>query len=217
MDIRTLFDDRVRTLWQEFSTSEKLSEIQEQQCADFLALLIEWSDKINLTTITAPSAAIKYHFQDSLVLDRTLDMRAIRTLCDVGSGAGFPGIPLAIKYPHMRVILIEVSNKKIDFLDLVIEKLGLENVEIYPHDWRTFLRSTEDTIDLFCARASLHTDELLRLFKPGCKYKDAQLVYWAAVDWEPIDKEKPFITQQVPYSISSKKRKLVFMSRSGGV
>jgi len=178
-----------------------------------LALLIEWSDKINLTTITAPSAAIKYHFQDSLVIDRTLDMHTITTLCDVGSGAGFPGIPLAIKYPHMRVVLIEVNNKKIDFLDLVINKLELENVEIYPHDWRTFLRSTDDTVDLFCSRASLHTDELLRVFKPGCQYKDAQLVYWAAVDWQPIDREKPFITQQVPYSVGNKKRKLVFMRR----
>jgi 16S rRNA (guanine(527)-N(7))-methyltransferase RsmG len=213
MDIRTVFDDRVRLLWQEFIMAEKLSALQERQCADFLALLIEWSEKINLTTLTAPSAAIKYHFQDSLVVDRTLDMHTINTLCDVGSGAGFPGIPLAIKYPHLRVVLIEVNNKKIDFLDLVIEKLDLENVEIYPHDWRTFLRTTDDTVDLFCSRASLHTDELLRVFKPGCTYKDAQLVYWAAVEWQPVDREKPFVRQEVPYSVGSKKRKLVFMSR----
>ncbi len=215
MDIRTLFDDKVGALWQQFVQAEQLSHIQERQFADFLALLIEWSENINLTTITAPSAVIKYHFQDSLILDRTIDLATVNTVCDVGTGAGFPGIPLAIKYPQLRVILIEVNHKKIDFLDLVIQKLDLENVEIYPHDWRTFLRTTDDTVDLFCSRASLHTDELVRVFKPGCRYKDAQLIYWAAIDWQAIDREKSFISEQVPYTVGSKKRKLVVMRRPG--
>ncbi len=213
MDIRTVFDERVTRLWQEFVTTEALSSRQNDQCATFLQLLIEWSEKINLTTIIAPSAIIRYHFQDSLVLDRCVDMDTIQTVCDVGTGAGFPGIPLAIKYPKLRIVLLEVNHKKIDFLDLVINKLELENVEIYPHDWRTFLRTTDDEVQLFCARASLQPEELLRVFKPGCRYKDAQLVYWAAQDWQPLDRELPFIRQQMPYSVGNKKRKLVLCAR----
>ena len=215
MDIRNLFDERVMKLWKEFLDEYQISDAQEQQFSHFLQLLVEWSEKINLTTITAPSAIIRYHFQDSLVLSTALDLSTISTVCDVGTGAGFPGIPLAIKYPHLRVILLEVNHKKIDFLDLVINKLELENVEIYPRDWRTFLRTTDDVVDLFCARASLQPEELVRVFKPGCRYKNARLVYWAAADWQPEGKEADYITKQIPYSVGSKKRKLVVFERQG--
>ena len=147
------------------------------------------------------------------MLSKAIDLSAITTICDVGTGAGFPGIPLAIKYPQLRVILLEVSHKKIDFLDLVINKLELDNVEIYPHDWRTFLRTTDDSVNLFCARASLQPEELIRLFKPGCSYKDATLVYWAASDWLPVGKEESFIKKEVPYSVGNKKRKLVVLAK----
>lgn len=212
MDVRALFDERVMRIWQQFVDEYQLSSLQEQQFAYFLQLLIEWSEKINLTTIIAPSAIIKYHFQDSLALGKAVDMHTLSTICDVGTGAGFPGIPLAIKYPNLRIILLEVNHKKMDFLDLVINKLELEQVEIYPRDWRTFLRTTDDVVDLFCARASLQPEELMRMFKPGCRYKDARLVYWAAVDWQPVDKEGDYIKKQIPYHVGNKKRQLVLFT-----
>jgi len=199
--------------WQQFLKKEELSSEQEKQFADYLLLLLEWSEKINLTTITTPSAVVKYHFQDSLYVDHNIDVATIKTICDVGTGGGFPALPLKIKYPHLRVILIEVNNKKINFLEEVIAKLTLENVEIYPEDWRTFLRKTDDEIDLFVSRASLHTDELIRMFKPSSPYKDAQLVYWAAEQWVPTKFEQPFVKKEVPYSTGPKKRKLVFFGK----
>jgi 16S rRNA (guanine(527)-N(7))-methyltransferase RsmG len=212
LDIQSVLGDNPY-FWQQFLKKEELSPQQEKQFADYLLLLIEWSEKINLTTITTPSAVVKYHFQDSLYVNRSIDFSAIKTICDVGTGGGFPALPLKIKYPHLRVILIEVNNKKINFLEEVIAKLGLENVEIYPEDWRTFLRKTDDTIDLFFSRASLHTDELIRMFKPSSPYKDAQLIYWAATQWEPTKFEKVFVKKEVAYSIGQKKRKLVFFAQ----
>lgn len=212
MDIHSLVGESPY-FWKQFVQKEELSTEQEKQFADYLLLLVEWSEKINLTTITTPSAVVKYHFQDSLQVGRVIDFSTIKTICDVGTGGGFPGLALKIKYPHLRVILIEVNNKKINFLEEVIEALGLENVEIYPEDWRTFIRKTDDEIDLFCARASLHTEELIRMFKPSSPYKDAQLVYWAAVQWEPTKFEQVFVKKEVLYSVGHKKRKLVFFAQ----
>ncbi len=212
MDILSVLDENPY-FWQQFIKKEELSADQEKQFADYLQLLVEWSEKINLTTITTPSAVVKYHFQDSLYVNRSTDFSKIKTICDVGTGGGFPALPLKIKYPHLRVILIEVNNKKISFLEEVIEKLGLENVEIYPEDWRTFIRKTDDEIDLFVSRASLHTDELIRMFKPSSPYKDSLLVYWAAVQWEATKFEQVLVKKEIAYSIGQKKRKLVFFAK----
>jgi len=214
LDIRTLFDEKTRGLWQQFVINEQLTPVQEEQFAKYFKLLIEWSEKINLTTITAPSSIIRYHFQDSLQLGHAVGLTGQETIVDVGSGGGFPGIPLAIKYPQMSIILIEVSHKKITFLDTVINALALENVEIYTYDWRTFLRKTEYDVDYICARASLHPDELIRMFKPASPYRDATLVYWASVQWEPEKKEASFMAEEFTYTVGNKRRKLVFFKNS---
>jgi hypothetical protein len=95
---------------------------------------------------------------------------------------------------------------------MMVETLSLENVEIYPLDWRSFLRKTEYPIQLFCARASLAPTELLRMFKPSCVYKNAELLYWASAQWQPTDYEKVFMRQHIGYTIKNKKRTFVFFS-----
>jgi 16S rRNA (guanine527-N7)-methyltransferase len=181
----------------------------------YLSLLLLRNKEINLTAITKPANITAYHFQDSLYVDTVIDMKSINTIVDVGTGAGFPALPLKIKYPHLNVILIEVTHKKIMFLQEVIAALKLENVTIYPHDWRTFLRTTNfDSQALFVTRAAIQPEELLRMFKPSSLYKDAQLVYWAGRDWQPTDEEKPFVQRQIPYVIKDKKHQLVFFKKS---
>jgi 16S rRNA (guanine527-N7)-methyltransferase len=187
-----------------------LSEIQKEQMTVFLTDMLQVNQTYNLTAITDPEEVIAYHLLDSLAIIPFVDIGSVRGIVDVGTGAGFPGIPLKIMYPDIPLILIEVSKKKITFLESVITKLALKNVVIYPHDWRTFLRKTKFNADLFLSRASLHSDELLRMFKPSSPYKEAQLVYFASQDWRPLEKETIYLYDQKIYVIQDKKRVFSF-------
>lgn len=187
-----------------------LTQDQTDKLYRYAQLLIEWNTKFNLTAITDPAAIITYHFDDSLALAKHIDFITIHSTADIGTGAGFPGIPLKILFPHLTTTLIEVNNKKRSFLAHIIKELDLDNVTIYPFDWRTFLRTEHQTIDYFFARASLQPEELIRLFKPSSPHKNATLVYWASQQWVADKKETPFITQETSYTIDDIQRKFVF-------
>ena len=96
----------------------------------------------------------------------------------------------------------------------VIKQLGLKNVHVIDQDWRTFLRKTHYPIDLFCARASLAPEELIRIFKPSCPYNGAALIYWASTSWQADAQVAPFVEKEVPYTVGNKKRKFVFLRAS---
>ncbi|MBN1549811.1 16S rRNA (guanine(527)-N(7))-methyltransferase RsmG [Candidatus Babeliales bacterium] len=198
-------------LWQDFMTQEQLTLEQTQQFRMYYDLLQSWNEIHNLTTRTTLKQILRDHFQDSLALKYVFDISSISSLADIGSGGGFPGIPLKIKYPHLSVVLVEVTKKKITFLEEVIATLGLQNIEIFSLDWRTFLRTSSYDLDLLCARASLGFDELVRMFKPGCRYKNAQLVYWASQAWEPTEMVAPCITGDYLYTLEHKKRRLIVL------
>ncbi|HBY06035.1 TPA: 16S rRNA (guanine(527)-N(7))-methyltransferase RsmG [Candidatus Dependentiae bacterium] len=196
--------------WQNFKREASLTEQQLAQFQQYYELLIEWNRVHNLTTITDLKEVIHYHFLDSLLLGKFVDFSTLSAIADIGTGAGFPGLPLKIKYPHLSVVLIEVTEKKRQFLRVVCEALGLENVEIEALDWRTFLRKTSYHIDLFCARASLQPEELIFMLKPSSPYRDATLVYWAANDWQSLPKEAPLILKEELYRVGARWRKYVF-------
>ena len=198
-------------LWQDFVKNEQLSSRQEEQFRLYTDILLEWNEKTNITRITSLSDILHYHYRDALHLDRFIDMRTISTLCDVGTGGGIPGIPLKIKYPHLRVLLIEVNGKKIAFLQEVIERLGLENIEIIDLDWRTFLRTVHEPIDLFVARASLSVTELARALTSGTPYYHSTIVYWASIRWWPTDQEKAYIKRDESYELGDKMRRYIFL------
>ncbi len=202
-------------MWHQFVKQESLSEEQVEQFKQYLALLLAWNKKSNLTTITDPQKVIDYHFHDSLVINRIVDMSTIRCLADVGSGGGFPGVPIAIVYPDIEVVLIEVNQKKIAFLNELVASLGLKNVVIVDYDWRTFLRKTEYDLQLVCVRASLQPAELLRMFQPSCRYDGASLVYWASDGWEPELAVKKQIVRDVAYKVGTRRRRLILFKRPG--
>lgn len=200
-------------LWQQFKEKCNLSDEQLSQFQQYARLLIEWNSKFNITTILDIHAIITTHFQDSVSMVSAIDSRSIRGIGDVGAGGGFPGLPIKIMLPDVFMVLIEVNQKKVQFLREVIAALGLTNIEVCDLDWRTFLRKTDYPIDLFCARASLSIPELLRVFKPNTLYADAQLVYWASRHYTPDAAHKPFVVREVSYTLGTTPRKLVFFKK----
>lgn len=106
-----------------------LSDRQLRQFEQFYHLLTEKNKVMNLTAITEEDEVIDKHFMDSLSCARVMDMSRVRSLVDVGTGAGFPGIPLKIVYPEIRVLLVDSLNKRVQFLNEVIDQLSLSGVE----------------------------------------------------------------------------------------
>ena len=107
---------------------DKLTQVQRDQFSRYCDLLVEWNEKINLTTITQRDDIYLKHFYDSVILDELYDLKG--SLCDVGSGAGFPGIPLKIVKPELDVVLMEPIKKRCVFLETVIKELGLKGITV---------------------------------------------------------------------------------------
>jgi len=201
-------------IWEQFAQKYQLSENQLQACQKYYQLLQLANSQFDLTAITDLSSSIAYHFADSLAITSVIDFSNIRMIADVGTGAGFPGLVLKIKYPHLSVILIEVLTKRVEFLKSVIDALSLHHdVILYTNDWRTFLRKTSYPVDLVCARASLPPRELVRMFQPSSSYNRAQLAYWASAGWEPEGKEAELITQVANYEVKDRRRKYVIFQQ----
>lgn len=105
-----------------------LNEQQKTQFDAFYELLVEWNKVMNLTGITEYEEVNEKHFVDSLSIIKAVDMNKVKKVIDVGTGAGFPGIPLKIAFPHLKVVLLDSLNKRIKFLDTVIDNLGLTDI-----------------------------------------------------------------------------------------
>lgn len=104
-----------------------LTDTQKKQYEKYYELVVEWNQKINLTAITEEDEFYTKHFLDSISLAFYKDYNEVESICDVGSGAGFPSIPLKILYPNLKVTIVDSLNKRIKFLELLQEELELTN------------------------------------------------------------------------------------------
>ena len=106
----------------------ELTEKQYNQFITYMRLLQEWNEKINLTAITEDEEVIKKHFIDCIKAFKSEAVKNAKTIIDVGTGAGFPGLPIAIMDPSIKVTWLDSLNKRINFLNTVVRSLDLNNV-----------------------------------------------------------------------------------------
>lgn len=99
------------------------------QFNQFYDLIVEWNKVMNLTAITDYKDVVEKHFLDSLSIERILKLDDIKAVMDVGTGAGFPGMPLKIIYPDLKITLLDSLNKRVRFLNEVIRQLELKNID----------------------------------------------------------------------------------------
>lgn len=132
-----------------------LNEKQLDQFENYYKILVEWNEKMNLTGITDRDQVYTKHFYDSVSLAFYIDMEKVSSLADIGSGAGFPGIPLKICFSHLRLTIVDSLNKRINFLKHVADSIGLEQVELLHGRAEEIARKHgyRDGFDLVTARA----------------------------------------------------------------
>ena len=106
----------------------ELTTNQLNQLDKFYKLLVEWNNKINLTRIIEEKEVYLKHFYDSLTIAKVIDLNKVETLCDVGTGAGFPGIVLKIVYPNLKITLVDSLQKRVNYLNEVIKELDLKDI-----------------------------------------------------------------------------------------
>ena len=134
-----------------------LTTEQEIKLEKFYNLLIEWNQKINLTRIVEKEDVYLKHFYDSLTITKVVDLSKIETLCDVGTGAGFPGIVLKIVYPNLKITLVDSLLKRVNYLNVIIKELELENIKAI----HTRGEDLKETFDIVTARAVANIEKLL--------------------------------------------------------
>lgn len=106
-----------------------ITSLQLQQLERYYELLIEYNKVMNLTGITIKEDVYLKHFYDSLTIIKVIDLNKYNNLCDVGTGAGFPGLVIKILYPHLKITLLDSLNKRLNFLNVVIKELNLKDIQ----------------------------------------------------------------------------------------
>lgn len=161
MEITAKFEQKLK------SNGMEINEVQKQQFARYVSMLLEWNEKMNLTSITDEEGIYMKHFYDSLI--PAFDMELSGSLCDVGSGAGFPSIPLKIMFPQLEVTIIETLGKRVTFLNELCKALEIDVTVL--HRRAEECSELRESFDYVTARAVANLPLLCELCIPLVKVK----------------------------------------------
>jgi 16S rRNA (guanine527-N7)-methyltransferase len=149
----------------------ELTDKKIGQFMKYYEILVEWNSFMNLTGITEYEEVVCKHFIDSLSIVKAFNMDQVKTLLDLGTGAGFPGIPLKIVFPHIHIVLLDSLNKRVKFLNEVINQLGLTDIETIHGRAEDYGNSKEyrEKFDLCVSRAVANLSTLSEYCIPYVK------------------------------------------------
>ncbi len=180
---------------EEFITAVKelgisITDKQLEQLNKYYKALVEWNKKINLTSITEEKDVYLKHFYDSLTLFKEYDLTKDVSLCDVGTGAGFPGIVLKIVFPNLKITLVDSLQKRLKFLDYVIKLLDLKDVELVHERMEDYSKQNEEKFDIITSRAVAKTKILVEISFKALKISGHLILMKSSFEEELSDAEK---------------------------
>ena len=147
----------------------EIDDTKLNQLEKYYELLVEWNEKMNLTGITKKEDVYLKHFYDSLTLVKIINLKEVETLCDIGTGAGFPGLVLKIVFPQLKITLVDSLNKRINFLNEVIKELNLTGIETISSRIEEYGIRNREVYDVVVARAVASLPMLLEYAIPLVK------------------------------------------------
>ena len=201
-----------------------LTRTQENQLEMYYNLLIEWNNKMNLTGITERNSVYLKHFYDCITLIKAIDLTKNLKIVDVGTGAGFPGLVLKIVFPNLDVVLVDALNKRINFLNHVIESLKLENIEAIHDRIENYAKNNLEVFDLVTCRAVAKLNIISELCLPLAKINGYFIPMKATIEDEISDtkylevlksKVESVITFNLP--IENSVRNLIVIKKYGSI
>lgn len=165
-------------------TKEQLDQLNK-----YYELLVEYNKVMNLTGITEINQVYLKHFYDSLTISKVIDLKKEEKLCDIGTGAGFPGIVLKILFPNLKITLIDSLNKRIEFLKIVIKELNLKDIEALHTRAEEYAKNNIEKFDVVTSRAVAPLNILLEYGIPLLKVNKHFIAYKGIISQEIIESE----------------------------
>ena len=203
-----------------------LTDEQASNLYTYYEMLVEWNKVMNLTGITEFEDVLLKHFIDSVAVCQITDMSKIKSVMDVGTGAGFPGMPLKIVFPHLKITLLDSLNKRIQFLNAVIEKLQLDEIDTIHGRAEDFGRDPKyrEQYDLCVSRAVANLSSLSEYCVPFVKVGGRFISYKAGeVEEEVTSASKavrtlhcePAVVEKITLPESDLSRSFVIIKKKG--
>jgi len=209
-------EEKIKNIFKKYNI--ELNNIQIKQFKEYYTFLIEENSKYNLTAITNFEEVIEKHFVDSVYPYSQIKMNA--KVIDIGTGAGFPGVPLKILRPDLEITLVDSLNKRINFLNELIFRLNLKNIKAFHSRAEDFAIKNREKYDIAVSRAVAAIPTLAEYLLPFVKVGGMAIFYKSvSVDDELKIGEKSIITlggaieDRINFNLNNNNRSLIFVKK----